>query len=110
LVETLYGLYSQRPNRMETYFLVLFVVLAFLLSVLNTAYITNNADYATQKYYRVAATTTYLVCAALYVFLYYYFQQDSTYLVTTLMGILMLVCLPAVLVSISVATIIGGNL
>jgi hypothetical protein len=94
---------------METYFLVLFVIGAFLVSVLNTLYITNNADYATQKYYRVAATTTYLVCAALYLFVYTHFQQDSTYLATTLMGLLMLVCLPAVIVSISVATIIGGN-
>jgi hypothetical protein len=94
---------------MEPLFLVLFVALAFCVGVLNTVYITNNADYATQKYYRVAATTTYLVCVALYVFLYYHFRQDSTYMATVLMSILMLVCLPAVLVSISVATIIGGN-
>jgi hypothetical protein len=86
------------------------VIGAILVSALNTVYITNNADYATQKYYRVASITTYLACAALYIFLYYHFQEgNETYLATTLMGILMLVCLPATIMSISVATIIAGN-
>ncbi len=94
---------------MTNLYLILYVLAAFLVSVLNTVYITNNADYATQKYYRVAAATTYLTCILLSFVLYYHFQQDDTYLATTLMGLLLLVCLPAVLVSVSVATIIGGN-
>ena len=99
-------------NRMEVnnYAVGAFLMVAFLTSVLNTVIITRNADYATEKYYRVAATGTYLVCIALYIVLYFYFQQHPEYQVSILIGILMLVCLPATLVSVSSAFLIGGNL
>lgn len=95
----------------DKYILGGFMLLAFLASVLNTVYITKSNDYATEKYYRVAAAWTYLGCALLYFILYYYFQQQTTdYQVTILISVLMLLCLPAILVSVSSAFLIGGNL
>ena len=92
-----------------TILLIVFLALAFLASVLNTVILTHNNDYATEKYYRVAATWTYLSCFALFLVLHFYFQTTE-YQATILMGILLLVCLPAMLVSVSSAFLIGGNL
>ncbi len=85
----------------------LLVSLAF--SGVFVGYIMKTNDNATYKYTRFAIPAVYLVGLMGYLLLMFYMANNKEYILHVLYGILMLVCLPAVLFSVSVATIIGGN-
>jgi hypothetical protein len=67
-------------------------------------------DNATHKYLRVIAPCLYIVGILGFLLGLYAIHQDQTYVVHILYGVIMLVCLPAALFSMSVSTIIGGNI
>ncbi len=90
-------------------FLVIIVVLSFVCSGLHAAYISRRDTYAMEKYMKVMTVWTYMAAAILYILALYYFDKDETYVQQAILALVMLVCLPAALVSVSVAFIVGGN-
>ncbi len=89
---------------------VAYLALAFMLSGAHISYITRRDTYAVEKYVGVLAPVIYITGFVLFLLANYYVQAvDRTYFVHLVYGFVMLVCLPATLFSVGVATIIGGN-
>jgi hypothetical protein len=87
-----------------------FLLIALVFSGIHIGYIMKMNDNATYKYTRLAVPILYLVGFMGYLLLLFYISNKKEYTLHILYGILMLICLPAVLFSASVATIIGGNI
>ncbi len=89
---------------------IFYLVFATMQSGIQVAYVIKQDTNATHKYMRIAAPAIFLVSFAALLLAVFYILQDNTYILHILLGILMLVALPATLFSVSVATIIGGNI
>jgi hypothetical protein len=91
-------------------FAVGYLVLALMLSGVHVSYITRRDTYAVEKYTSSLVPVIYITGFVLFLLANYYVQAvDRTYFTHLVYGFVMLVCLPAVLFSVGVATIIGGN-
>jgi hypothetical protein len=94
----------------EKWLAVGYLLLALMLSGVHISYITRRDTYAVEKYVGVLAPLIYIVGFVLFLLANYYIQAvDRTYFIHLVYGFIMLVCLPAALFSVGVATIIGGN-
>jgi hypothetical protein len=87
-----------------------YLLIALVFSGIHIGYIMKMNDNATYKYTRFMIPAIYLVGLMGYLLLLFYMSNNKEYTLHILYGILMLICLPAVLFSASVATIVGGNL
>ena len=101
------------PDTIQKVLIGLFAAL-FGYGIFHVIYLAKQDTYATEKYMRVTSILTYSLAAMLYViFLYnYYHPSESdiqTYVLHVLLGILMLVYLPATLVTMSSYVITAGN-
>jgi hypothetical protein len=95
-----------------TYLNGFFMVIMFVMSALHIAYISQNDTYAIQKHTKVTAIWVYFLAAMLYilaVFSYHKYEDMQTYILHYLMGFVMLICLPATLISFSSMVITAGN-
>ena len=93
----------------NTIFLYIYTALAITFSGLHVAYMLRRDTYATEKYMTVMSIMTYMAATILCVLALFYLYLDKTYLQQVLLGVIMIVCLPATLISVSVATITGSN-
>ncbi len=90
-------------------FLFIYVALAFICSGIHVAYISRRDTYAMEKYVKVTAIWAYFLAAILYLIALFYFYTDKTYIQQAILGVAMIVCFPAALVTLSVALITGSN-
>lgn len=97
---------------MEKYTILalVYLILAVMQSGIQVAYVIKRDTNAVQKYMRVAAPAVYLVAFSALLVSFFFLMQDKTYILHILLGVVMLVALPATIFSTSVATIIGGNI
>lgn len=82
----------------------------FILGVMYTANIIRTDTYANQMKFTRLTVFIYLTAFVAYLLSMFYFRVDDTYKIYMLAGILLLVCLPATLFSLSVVTITSGNI
>lgn len=88
----------------------LFIVSALAFTGIQLGYVLKMGTNATQKYMRVAAPVIYMAGFMAFLLGLYAIKKDDTYVLQFLYGVVMLICLPAALFTISLATIIGGNI
>lgn len=86
-----------------------FLLIALAFSGVHVSYIMKMNDNASHKYGRLAIPILYLVGFMAYLLGVFYIYSNREYLLHVLYGVVMLICLPATLFSVSVATIVGGN-
>ena len=82
----------------------------FVLGVMYTANIVRTDTYENQVKMTRLAVFMYLTAFIAYILSIFYFRVDETYKLYVLAAILLLVCLPAGLFSLSVVTITSGNI
>ncbi len=81
----------------------------FVLGVMYTVNIIRTDTYANQVKFTRLTIFVYLTAFVAYLLSMFYFRVDETYKLYILAAILLLVCLPATLFSLSVVSITSGN-
>jgi hypothetical protein len=82
---------------------------AFTLVAMYSAVLIRKDTLANEKRFRTITLFVFIASAMAYLLAMYYFRADATYELYFLMAVVCLIILPATLVSVSVATIVGGN-
>lgn len=93
---------------LQTVFIT-FIPICIVLCGLHIAFLTKRDTYAMEKYTKVMTISVFSIAVMFYFLAAHTFKQDSTYFLQALLAFVMLVCLPATLISLSIATITAGN-
>jgi hypothetical protein len=84
----------------------------FVQGALHIAYISQKDRSFTEKYTKITAVWVFLLAFMIYllgVFSYYKDDSTQTYILHYMTGIVMLLCLPVTLITLSVLVITAGN-